>query len=582
MEGSGGERCPEQHAQLGLPAPSVHAFREHRARRGSEGDDARHLLDQHPGELLIEGADDESPHDLFAVADRSVGEGLEALLHGCSAQPIVLRVRICVPGPRTGRGTFEPGRRAGRRQVRARQHRVPGRGTLRQDLNIVAVEEDLDGGDVDKRERQQLIANRLGGLLETRLGRALEEALGERRPNARLEHQLRLSLAQLRDISGDAHVARDCAARATPRRDTDLEVTHGPLGDPPVDDAGPPIDDAGPPVDLADPSASGDDRPVDVGDGGRAPHVGHHVVQRGSEEVRQSPARCGYEGGIGVDHAVVGVGDDDAVGRLLDDCCQLVPFPREPDTTGHVVKREEEPVAVRRHREIQEHFLGRQRGVRTWQELPLRCIRLTGLHHLAAGIDEPFAERLSDRRGQRPADEARLIGAHDGASRPVGVLHPEVRDRAVGGPDRCADHERIWHRVERVAHRSVRSRESSLECCRCLRRVHHATAATGVSRTGPFALVAHLRLGGAARRCPPGRRRHLEGVPVPRQRCAQAGRAVKASGPDPASASPGWRRAGPLSARTMGHLACFERCRLVFRASLGRHTRLASTKPAGV
>ena len=84
----------------------------------------------------------------------------------------------------------------------ARHRRVARRGALGDDLHVVAPEEDLDRGHVDERQRHQLVADRLGGLLERRLGRRC--CAGSRpaaRADARLEGQLRLGLAQLGDVA---------------------------------------------------------------------------------------------------------------------------------------------------------------------------------------------------------------------------------------------------------------------------------------------------------------------------------------------------------------------------------------------
>ena len=85
-------------------------------------------------------------------------------------------------------------------------------------------EEDLDLGHVDEGQPHELVADRLGSLLERGMLGNGREALGERDPDLRLALPLRLHLALVGAVAPDLHEA-DGPARLVPdRRDGQLDL----------------------------------------------------------------------------------------------------------------------------------------------------------------------------------------------------------------------------------------------------------------------------------------------------------------------------------------------------------------------
>ena len=167
VEGAGGQDVCHQVPQLHLPAHDVQPLRQQRAQGRAERDDAGHLLDEGPGEALVERPDEEDALDVVAMADRPEGERLDAT-RDCPGHPAVGWIfrEVLRPGPRRRPRTHDRG--AQRRQIRPHRHGIPGRGALGNDLDVAVAEEQLHRCRVHEGQHHELVADRLCSLRDAR------------------------------------------------------------------------------------------------------------------------------------------------------------------------------------------------------------------------------------------------------------------------------------------------------------------------------------------------------------------------------------------------------------------------------
>ena len=159
------------------------------------------------------------------------------------------------------------------------------------------------------------------------------------RDRRRLEHQPEavltlpdgsLGASQRGDVTGDDHIALDRAVRGESRRDPDLDAADHPIGETPVCLAQPRLPLSGNCGERRDRGGI-EDRRRDL------EHALPHELGMGQAQVLR-------ESRVGVRDPQPSIGNEDAVGRLLDHDAEALALPTHPLDLGDVSHGEHEPI----------------------------------------------------------------------------------------------------------------------------------------------------------------------------------------------------------------------------------------------